>query len=109
MEKENWPRLAIWLIPAILSIIALAQLPYGYYQFLRVVICIAAVYLTYQEYQLDDKVTIWAVVFALLAILFNPIIPIHQSRKTWAYFNVICAATFIIHLIFCIRKNKLWH
>lgn len=108
MTRENWPLLAIWIIPAILSIIALAKLPYGYYQFLRTVICIAAAYLAYREYQLDDKVTIWAVVFALLAILFNPIIPIHLSREIWAFFNVMCAAVFIIHLIFCIRKNKLW-
>jgi hypothetical protein len=109
MTKENWPRLAIWIIPAVLSIVALAKLPYGYYQFLRIVVCIAAAYLTYREYQLDDKVTIWAVVFALLAILFNPIIPVHLSREIWAFFNVICATIFIIHFIFCIRKNKLWH
>jgi hypothetical protein len=107
MTKENWPRLAIWIIPAILSIVALAQLPYGYYQFLRIVICIAAAYLTYGEYQLDDKVTVWAIVFALLAILFNPIIPVHLKRDLWAVFNIICAIIFITHLIATIRKNQL--
>ncbi len=106
MTKENLPRLAIWIVPAILSIVALAQLPYGYYQFLRIVICIAATYLTYREYQLDDKITIWAVIFALLAVLFNPIIPVHLKRDIWAVFNIICAIIFIAHLIITIRKNQ---
>ncbi|HSW69787.1 MAG TPA: DUF6804 family protein [Gammaproteobacteria bacterium] len=106
MTKKSFPRFIIWLIPAILSIIALAKLPYGYYQFLRIVICIAASYLIYREYNLNNVLNIWSAVFALLAILFNPIIPIHLPREVWGFFNVACAIAFIMHLIVCIKKNQ---
>lgn len=105
MTKENLPRFAIWLIPAILSIIALAKLPYGYYQLLRIAVCTAAGYLTYCEFKLKDKLNVWVILFAFLAILFNPIIPIHLKREVWAFFNVTCAAVFIAHLIINL-KNK---
>jgi hypothetical protein len=106
MTKENLPLLAIWLVPAILSIVALANLPYGYYQFLRIVVCIAAGYLTYREYKLKNGLNAWVIIFSLLAILFNPFISIHLTRAVWAFFNVVCAAIFIAHLIIQIRKNN---
>jgi len=66
MTKESLSRSAIWLIPALLSIIALAKLPYGYYQFLRIVICITTTYLSYNEYQLKDGLNIWVILFVIL-------------------------------------------
>lgn len=106
MTKKNWSRLIIWLMPAVLLIIALTQLPYSYYQFLRIVVCIAAGYLAYSEFKLKDKLNIWAIVFALLVVLFNPIITIHLAREVWAFFDVITAVIFIVHLIMQIRKNN---
>lgn len=108
VTTDKLPRLAIWLVPAALSIIALAKMPYGYYQFLRIVICVAAAYLAHMEYKLmDEGVNAWVITFTLLAILFNPLIPIHLKRDIWAFLNVTCAAIFIGHLTFKIKNNQL--
>jgi hypothetical protein len=36
----------------------------------------------------------------LLAVLFNPLIPIYLSRGTWFYFDLLAAALFAAHLLF---------
>lgn len=82
------------LLPAALLLIAVMPLPYGYYTFLRLVVTAAAAFVVWIEYSRAQGLTFWAVLFALLGLLFNPLIPVHLSREVWAWLDVAAAGTF---------------
>jgi len=90
----------LWLIPIALLCIATARMPYGYYTFMRTVVCGLAGYFAYVAWQEDILVLrSWAVVFGLIAILFNPIIPVYLKRGTWFDIDIGVALVFAAHLM----------
>jgi hypothetical protein len=71
----------------------LGKWPYGYYIMLRWVVCGAAIAFVVCGWSLHER---WAVlVFAPLAALFNPIVPVHLSRQIWRPIDVVAAVTFV--------------
>ena len=86
------------LIPAVLAaamlLAALGKWPYAYYQVLRWAVCAAAVFIVYKGVTFKQ---VWAVcVFGIVAVLFNPIAPIHMNQETWAVIDVSAAAVFMV-------------
>jgi uncharacterized membrane protein len=77
------------VIAAALLLIALADLPYGYYTFLRIFVCATSAFGALRAHQSNQSP--WALVLAGGAILFNPVIPIYFSRETWAIIDVVAA------------------
>ena len=71
------------LAVAIAVTLGRAKIAYGFFVFLRIVTCGALVGL------LLEKLPIWAKFpLLLLAILYNPLVPIHLgSREIWAWIN----------------------
>lgn len=90
---------ALWLAPAVLLCGALAPLPYGYYTFLRLATCGAAVFLAWTEYDRGRSVTPWLIALAGVALLFNPIVPVHLNRHVWMYLNIGTASLFVLHMV----------
>ena len=87
----------IFLIPAALLLIGIADLDIGYYTFMRIVVFLASCFTAFVSYKENEKVNFWVAIFALIAILFNPIIPIYlHDKDTWAVLDFICAVIFII-------------
>jgi hypothetical protein len=70
------------LVAAGLCVLALADLPHGYYPFLRIVVCGVAAYGAYLA--ATDHAGSWTVPLAFLAVVFNPVIPVHLDREAWA-------------------------
>ncbi len=91
------------LIAAIMLLGALADLPYGYYQLLRFAVCGVGLYLAYTAYQWQKMWAMW--LFGFIALLFNPLIPIHLSKELWQPIDVICAILFIV-VAFVLKKRK---
>jgi len=96
--KENLLDKHPHLIPAVVAALmlfgALRQWPYGYYQLLRWVTCAAAVFVAYMAYTWEKK---WATVFfGIVAVLFNPLIPIHLTREIWQPIDLVCAILFVV-------------
>ena len=83
-------------ILSIMMLLALFNLPYGYYELLRVVVFLGAIYDTYVAYSLYDKLTGPAYIFLFIAFLWNPIIPIFMSRFVWNIFNIAAAIALFI-------------
>lgn len=84
-------RYLCWAAAALL-LIALLKLLYGYYQFLRVVVCLVGIIAAIRFYGVGQVP--FAVASALAAIIFNPIAPLHFDRETWMYLNAAGAAVF---------------
>lgn len=75
--------------------LSLADLPIGYYTVLRFVVTIAAVAVVAKEY--DKEINLWMIVFGLIAILFNPIIPVYlNDKRSWMVFDAIAGVSFLV-------------
>jgi hypothetical protein len=81
-------------ICAVLLLIGTANLPIGYYTFLRIAVTAGAVWVLIDEFRLDKKTgSFW--IFVLIAILFNPIIPVYlHSKVLWTIIDVVAAFIF---------------
>jgi len=101
--KNQRPHLIPALIAAAMLLGALTALPYGYYQLLRFVVCGVGVYVAYTAYNWQKMWAMW--LFAFIAVLFNPLIPIHLSREIWQPIDAVCALLFAT-VAFVLRKPK---
>jgi hypothetical protein len=90
----------VWIAPALLLLIAVWRLPYGYYTFTRVITCGIAVLIAAAGMRERPVVRIWSASLLAIVVLFNPLVPIHLSRATWFYFDLGAAAIFVLHLVF---------
>ena len=101
------PSRLLWLVPTAMLVIALAPLPYGYYTLLRLVVCVCAGVIAYQNYvQTGGKITSWFVGLVGLALLFNPIFPVHLTRGIWAPINLASAVFLLAHMWF--ERDRKW-
>ena len=90
----------LWLFAIGLLLVATERMPYGYYTFVRISVCLFAVVIACLGWSDDFLSRLWSAIFALTAILFNPIIPIHLSRHTWYPLDIGAAAIFAAHFAF---------
>lgn len=83
------------LISAGLLFIGLIDLPIGYYTLLRIVVTIGSVSVVVTEYK--KGINFWVITFGLIAILFNPLIPIYLNDKSaWMPIDIIGGVIFMI-------------
>jgi len=93
------------ILTGALLLIAIFDLPYGYYSFLRLIVTISAVFIAWLAYQLNNK--IWLLVMIIVAILFNPIIPVHFNKEAWVVIDFIVAILFFVSVRWSkLEKNK---
>ena len=83
------------LFVSILLFLAVAKLPIGYYTFLRIAVTLVAGIIVGNELQNGSTTSV--IVFAIIAILFNPIFPLYIGTKSsWIPIDIICGIVFII-------------
>jgi hypothetical protein len=87
----------LWLVAVALLLVATMKLPYGYYTLLRIAICGFCGVVAF--FSFTERSFGWGTAFALMAILFNPIIPIYLKRQDWFWLDVGTAAIIAAHLI----------
>ena len=83
----------VYLILAVLMLLCLAPMPYGYYMLVRFVAMVAFGIMAYRYYERNK--TIAACVFVVLALLFQPIYKIALGRVTWNVVDVAVAALLV--------------
>ncbi|MEM7820363.1 MAG: hypothetical protein QW761_02050 [Candidatus Aenigmatarchaeota archaeon] len=103
MKKYFTPSTIARLIASGLLLWALARHAYGYYQILRWVVCGAGAYSAYTA--MESKKTSWAWALGITAVLFNPIIPIHLNRDSWAIIDIAAAILIGVSTFFCAEKT----
>lgn len=91
------------IIAVILLFLAIEKHPYDYYILIRFVVCGVTAYGAYFTAKIGKEN--WAWIFGITAILFNPIIPIHLNRETWAFIDIIVAILLLVS-IFLLKKQK---
>jgi hypothetical protein len=84
----------IFYAVAAMLFLALAPLPYAYYEILRVVACGTFGYLAYVAVQRSANFHV--ALFAITAIIFNPIIPIYFDRAIWAIIDASAGVALLL-------------
>lgn len=90
----------IKIILAILFFISLADLPYGFYQLVRLLAFGGFAFLAYNESESENKNQM--LVYIGLAILFQPFFKISLGRVLWNIVDVVVGAW----LLYSLRSNK---
>lgn len=83
--KENW----FLFVPAILLFVATADLPYGYYQILRLVVTLYALIFAATFYSREDKISPKVLLLVGIGLLFNPIFPVFLEKDVWVVIDLI--------------------
>lgn len=97
---KNW----YLFIPTILLLIAVGDLDYGYYEILRIIVTIFATVFVYM-FKAFENISLM-IIMIIVAILFNPILPIHLDKDTWVFLDFISSILFLISAI-SVMKNQL--
>ena len=92
----------ICIICAAVAIIGYFEMPIGYYTFLRIILTIGAVLIILKEIQKD--VNLLGIAFIIVAVLFNPIVPIYLYQKS--FWMPIDLVTGILFLFYGFRETK---
>jgi hypothetical protein len=71
------------------------SLPYAYFQILRLVVCGAACFGAVSLKQHQG----WLCTMVIIAILFNPVVPIRLDRVTWQAIDLAAGITFLVSIL----------
>ncbi len=86
--------LTLKLLAAAMLIAALGRHPYGYYTLLRWVVCAVSAFSAVRAH--EAKRTRWTWAFAVVALVFNPLLPVLRDRDTWAPVDVAVSLLLIV-------------
>jgi hypothetical protein len=89
---------------SILFLLCLADMPYGYYELVRIVGLIGFSLLAYQSSQKENKIEM--IIYIGLAILFQPFFKIALGRFLWNVVDVIIAIGLLLSIVL---NNKIKH
>lgn len=96
-----------WLIPIILIVlflISICDLEYGFYTFLRICVFVMSLLLAFCIYMFDGS-TMMIAINVIIAILWNPILPIYLDKDTWVALDIIAS---ILECVIGFYSYKLW-
>lgn len=92
---------AIKVVLAILFFLCLADMPYGFYQFVRFAAMVGFGILAYQAHEQDRQTEM--IIYGGLALLFQPIFKIALGRELW---NIVDVAVGLFLLISVFAKKR---
>lgn len=78
-------------------LLAVLRLPTGSYQVLfEIVVCMSGLLVATQAVGAGKY--LWALGFAAIAVLFNPVVPVALARRTFIWLDLVCLMTFLVSL-----------
>jgi len=100
MYMKNLVKVAL----AILLFICLNNMPYGYFQMVRFVALIGFLFLANRAYQKERQNE--AIIYLVLALLFQPFFKIAFGRQIWNVIDVIIGLGLILSIFLRPGTNK---
>ena len=92
------------IIAAIFLFVAIGSYPYSYYIILRIITCGVSLYGIWYAYRVRKFFWLW--VFSAIAVLFNPIVPIHLKKEVWIVIDLAVIIIFLISIPLLKAKVK---
>ena len=70
----------------------------GFYTVLRFWVFFAALYVAYVNYEKFNDVNGWVIAFGVIALIFNPFIPLYLYDKfTWIIIDITAGVLFLLN------------
>lgn len=91
----------VWLVPIAALGGALLDMPYGYYQLLRVLVFCATAYLALESHRRGYIAWAWAL--GSTSVVYNPFLKLALGREIWMMVNIATIVVFISHWISAAR------
>lgn len=91
------------LIVAVLLILCLFKMPYGFYTLVRFSVMAAFAYLSYEYFK--AKKNGLGFLFAVLAVLFQPFFKIALGRTIWNLVDIVIAVFLFVIIIKRFKKK----
>ena len=101
MNSDAVSHWSIWVVPIIALGVGLLDLPYGYYQLLRVLVFCLSCHLACRSHIARESA--WAWVFVGLAITYNPVVKLHLGSEIWPFVNGATILLLAVHFMHCRR------
>jgi hypothetical protein len=74
--------------------IAIFDMPYGFYEFLRIITFVGIIGLMYLFSSQISQPTFLLLFLIIIGLLWNPILPIYLDRGSWFVFNLLAGLFF---------------
>lgn len=104
MSEQSTYSTPIKIIIAFLLVLTLFDMPYGYYQFLRIAATAGFGYLAYFGFKSKYRFT--PLLWAAGALLFNPVFKVALGRDLWMVFDLIFAVLLLASIFL---EEKAWN
>jgi hypothetical protein len=88
------PQRLFALLPTAMLAYALFPESHGYFQILRMIVSVSATAIVLSVSLEAKRVTGWAIIFAVVALAFNPFSEFHLNHETWYVLDVASACAF---------------
>jgi predicted membrane protein len=95
---------SIKIILAILMLLCLVDMPYGFYQFARFISLVGFSVLAYMAYRQQREIEM--IVYIALAVLFQPLFKIALGRDLWNIIDVVVAIGLLISSYIKPKKDE---
>lgn len=105
-ESETSKFFVLPLIIAAILFISIAELPYGFYTIMRIVVpLLSAIYLFF-AFIYTDGFNLMHIPNILIVILWNPIAPVYLDKETWVVIDAIAGISQIIMAFYAYRLES---
>ena len=92
----------LWLIPIVLIVLfmlSILDLPYGFYAILRLVVFYLSLWFALLNYLAKGDLSFSSIFSVVIAIIWNPFIPVHLDKEVWVNLDIIAIIVELIMLI----------
>ena len=91
------------ILAALLLLIGVLAMPYGYYTFLRLLVTVVAVINIYYSYQ--NKSYAALIIGIIIALLFNPVIPVYLQKDVWMVLDIFTSLALILNVVLLKKRE----
>jgi hypothetical protein len=93
--SQNRPLGALCVVAIVVGLALVPTLPYGYYTVARWVVCAACAWIALGGLRCKEEIWVW--IWAVIAGVYNPIVPVHATRAVWVVVNVATIALVVAY------------
>ena len=106
MNNEKTKTFVLPLIIAAILFISIAELPYGFYTFMRIAVPILSAIYLFCAYAEKEEFDLMMIPNILIVILWNPIFPVYLDKDTWIIIDLVAGICELVVALYNFRKRS---